>query len=98
MIKWKFNVKSAFVFSIFSSQEKRMSKTFEGTSFIHNPSSIKTMWDATPKHQQTEWVLHSDDWQDIVITHIHQCNDTPIEDNYTDLSLKGIKDAYFKLS
>ena len=56
------------------------------------------MQDATPKHPQTEWALCSDDWQDIVITYIPQLNDAPIEGNYADISLKEIKDAYFKHS
>ena len=47
---------------------------------------------------QTEWVLCSDDWQDIVMTYIPQHNDTPIEDNYADISLKEIKNANFKHS
>ena len=80
MIKWKFNVNSAFVFIIFSREEKIKSK----------------MQGATPKHQQTEWILCSDDWQDIVIIYIPQLNHTPIEDNYGDISLKESKDAYFK--
>ena len=37
---------------------------------------------ATPKHSQTEWILCSDDWQDIVIIYIPQLNETPIEENY----------------
>ena len=60
------------------------------------PSPIKIMQDAIPKHPQTEWVLCSDDWQDIVTTYIPQLNDVSIEDNYGDISLKGIQDAYFK--
>ena len=32
----------------------------------------------------------------IVITYIPQLNNTPIEENYADISLKEIKDAYFK--
>ena len=82
MIKWKCNnVNSAFIFSIFSKEEKRKS----------------TMQDATPKHAPTEWVLCSDNWQDIVIIiYIPQLNDIPIEDNYVDISLKEIKDAYSK--
>ena len=56
------------------------------------------MWDATPKHPQTEWVLCSDDLQDIVITYIPQLENMPIEDNYAEISLKEIKDAYFKHS
>ena len=55
------------------------------------------MWDATPIHLQTEWVLCSDDWQNIVMTDIPQFNDTPIEDNYVDMSLKEIKDAYLSI-
>ena len=55
------------------------------------------MQDTTSKHPQTEWLLCSDDWQDIVITYIPQLNDTPIEDNYADIALKEIKDAYFKI-
>ena len=56
------------------------------------------MWDTTQKHPQTEWVICSDDWQGIVITYIPQLSDTPIENNYADISLKEIKDAYFKHS
>ena len=56
------------------------------------------MLDATLKHPQTESILCLEDWQDIVITYIPQLNDTPIEDNYADISLKEIKDAYFKHS
>ena len=52
----------------------------------------------TPRQPQTEWVLCSDDWQDIVIIYIPQLNDTPIEDNYGDISLKKNKKAYFKYS
>ena len=53
------------------------------------------MQDATPKHPQTEWVLCTDNWQDIVITYIPQLNAIPIEQNYADISMKEIKDAYF---
>ena len=41
-----------------------------------------TIWDAVPKHPQTEWVPCSEYWQDIVTTYISQVNDTPIEDNF----------------
>ena len=54
------------------------------------------MLDATPIHSQTERVVCSDDWQDIVIIYIPQLNDTPIEENYADISLKEIKDTYLK--
>ena len=56
------------------------------------------MWDAAPKHPQTEWILCPDDWQDIAFTEITLLNDTPIEDNYADISLKEIEDGYFKHS
>ena len=29
------------------------------------------MWDAIPTQPQTEWILCSDEWQDIVTTHTH---------------------------
>ena len=54
------------------------------------------MRDTTPGHPEVEWVLCSDNLQDIVIIHIPQLNDTLIEDNYVDISLKEIKDTYFK--
>ena len=38
-----------------------------------------------------EWVLSSRNWQDFVIIHVHQLNNTPIEDNYIDVSIKEIK-------
>ena len=52
--------------------------------------------DAKLKHTQTEWVLCSEDWQDIVTIYVPQLNNIPIEDNYADISLEEIKDAYFK--
>ena len=51
---------------------------------------------AKSKHTQTEWVLCSEDWQDIVIMYVPQLNNIPIEDNYADISLEEIKDAYIK--
>ena len=33
-------------------------------------------------------IEEKDDWWDIVITYIPQLNNTPIEDNYADISLK----------
>ena len=56
------------------------------------------MQDVTPKHPEGEWVLCSDDWQHIAIIYIPQLNDTLIEVNYADISLKEIKDAYLKIS
>ena len=50
--------------------------------------------DAKPKHTQTEWVLCSEDWQDIVITYVPQLNNIPVENNYADISLEEVKDPY----
>ena len=49
------------------------------------------MRDTTPGHPEVEWVLCSNYWQDIVIIYIPQPNDTPIEDNYGDISLEEIQ-------
>ena len=86
MIKWKCNV-TQHLYSVFSVVKRNNSKRSLRAIPIYTfrrSSSIKRMWDATPKHPQTEWVLCSEDWQDIVITYIPQLNDTPIEDNYAD--------------
>ena len=56
------------------------------------------MWDAKPKHPQTDWVLCSDDWQGLCYHMYTRMNDTPIKDNYADISLKEIKNANFKHS
>ena len=37
-------------------------------------------------------------WQDLVVIHVPQLNDTPIDDNYTNMSLKEIKNTYFQHS
>ena len=52
--------------------------------------------DAKFKPTKTEWILCSEDWQDIVITYVWQLNSIPIEDNYADISLEEIKDVYLK--
>ena len=52
--------------------------------------------DAKSKHTKTEWVLCSEDWQDIVIKYVLQLNNIPIENNCTDISMEEIKDAYLK--
>ena len=44
--------------------------------------------DAKLKHIRTEWVLCSEDWQDIVITYVPQLNNIPTEDNFTDIPLE----------
>ena len=74
------SVNSTYAFSIFSGEEKRKEK----------------MMDDTSEHAQTESILCSEEWWDVVITFIPQLNDILIEDNYSDISLKEIKDAYFK--
>ena len=45
-----------------------------------------------------EWVLCSENWQDFVVIHVPQLNVTSIEDNYTNLSIKEIKNTYFQHS
>ena len=42
-----------------------------------------------------EWVLCSENWQDLVIIHVFQLNNTLIEDNYANISIKEIKNTYF---
>ena len=49
---------------------------------------------AESDHIQTEWVLCSEEWRDIVITYVLQLNIIPIEDNYAEISLEEIKKAY----
>ena len=42
--------------------------------------------EAESEHIQTEWLLCSEDWRDIVIMYVPQLNNTPIEDNYVAIS------------
>ena len=86
------------VFSVLKRKEIQRSLREHPLYTSRRQSSIKTMWDATRQHPQTEWVLCSDDWQDIVITYIPQMDNTPIEHKNADMSLKEIEDAYFKHS
>ena len=44
--------------------------------------------------QKTEQVLCSEDWRDIVIMHVPQLNNIPIEDNYAEIPQKEIKEVY----
>ena len=46
------------------------------------------------ENAETEWVLCSEDWRDIVITYVPELNDIPIDDNYADISQEEIKKAY----
>ena len=43
---------------------------------------------------QTEWVLCSEDWRDIVIMYVPQINDIAIEDNFAEISQEEMKKAY----
>ena len=45
-------------------------------------------------NSETEWVLCSEDWRHIVIMYVPQLNDIPLEENYAEVSLEEIKDAY----
>ena len=48
------------------------------------------------KNAETEWVLCSEDWRDVVITYIPDLNNIPIEENYEDISQEEVKDAFLK--
>ena len=48
------------------------------------------------KPTMTEWVLCSEDWRDIVVTHVLQINNIAIEDNYASTALEEIKKGYLK--
>ena len=50
--------------------------------------------EAESEHKETEWVLCSEDWRDIVIMYAPQINNIPIEDNYADISQEEIKKVY----
>ena len=51
-------------------------------------------YEAKSEHTETEWVLCSEDWRDIVITYVPQINNIAIENNYADISQEEIKRAY----
>ena len=53
-------------------------------------------YEAESEHTQTEWVLCSEDWRDIVIMYVPQLNGIAIEDNYVNISLEQIEDAYIE--
>ena len=52
-----------------------------------------TMNSKKRKTTETEWVLCSEDWRDIVMRYVPKLNDMPIEDNYADISWEEIKKA-----
>ena len=54
----------------------------------------KRAHEAESGHTQTEWLLCSEDWRDIVITYVPQLNLIPIEDNYAEISQTEIKKVY----
>ena len=72
---------STYAFSDFSGEEMK---------------EQRTKGDAKLKQAKTEWVLCSEDWQDIVMIYVPQLSNIPIENNYTEISLEEIKDTYFK--
>ena len=43
---------------------------------------------------ETEWVLCSEDWRDIIITYVPNLNNTPIEENYVEIPIGQIKKTY----
>ena len=45
---------------------------------------------------QTDWLLCSEDWRDVVITYVPDLSNIPIEENYADISQEEIKDAFLK--
>ena len=45
------------------------------------------------ENAETEWVLCSQDWRDIVITYVPHLNNIPTEENYADISWEEIKKA-----
>ena len=49
---------------------------------------------STHRKSKYEWVLCSENWQDFVIIHVPQLNNTPIGDNYANVSIKEIKNTY----
>ena len=53
-----------------------------------------TMKRKEKKNAETDRVLCSEDWRDIVIMYVPELNDIPIEDNYADISWEEIRKAY----
>ena len=43
------------------------------------------------ENAETEWILCSEDWRDIVIMYVPELNDIPIEENYADISREEIR-------
>ena len=55
-----------------------------------------TMKRKEKKNADTEWVLCSEDWRDVVIMYIPNLNNIPIEENCVDISQEDIKGTFFK--
>ena len=47
-----------------------------------------------PEHMQTDWVLCSEDWRDVV--YVPDLNNILIEENYADIPQEEIKNAFLK--
>ena len=43
---------------------------------------------------ETEWILCSEDWRDIVIMYVPNLNDIPMEENYAEIPIEQIKKTY----
>ena len=46
------------------------------------------------ENAETEWILCSEDWRDIMITYVPDLNNIPIEENYADISQEEVKKTY----
>ena len=78
----------------FSTYRRRWKKSGKNIQKRKGKKRDKRDHEAESKHIQTEWVLCSDDWRDIVIMYVPQFNTIPIEDNYAEISQEEIKKAY----
>ena len=44
--------------------------------------------------EETEWILCSKNWRDIVITYVPNLNDILLEENYAEIPLEQFKKTY----
>ena len=56
----------------------------------------RTDQETNPEHTQTDWVLCSEDWRDVMIMYVPDCNNILIEENYADIPQEEIKDTFLK--
>ena len=75
--------------SVFTEEDGRRNHTEE-----QRKEERQRDYESESEHIQTEWVLCSDGWRDIVIMYVPQLNNIPIEDNYAELSQEEIKKVY----